>query len=161
MAEPTTRTPTLTPAYELSDVVVRENRLQDMGQGGGEPNTRPTIRLEGAPRRSVAVATPISLTVAVGDDGFPTPRPSRRPSGAPPRVPKPNPITQAMVKPNPEIGLTVTWVHYRGRGDGDTYAGIAADQRGQGDCDGDIQPAGYLCFACICRRLGVDGCRRT
>ena len=31
----------LKPAYELSDVVIRENRLQDMGQGGGEPNTRP------------------------------------------------------------------------------------------------------------------------
>ena len=106
----------LKPDYELSDVVVRENRLQDMGQGGGEPNTRPTIRLNGASRRSIAASAPVSLTVSVGDDGFPTPRPSRRPSGAPPRLPKPNPITQAVVKPNPEVGLTVTWVHYRGPG---------------------------------------------
>jgi hypothetical protein len=107
---------TLKPDYELSDVVVRENRLQDMGQGGGEPNTRPTIRLDGAVRRSTGVSTPVSLAVSVADDGFPTPRPSRRPSGAPPRVPKPNPVTQAVVKPNPEVGLTVTWVHYRGPG---------------------------------------------
>jgi len=106
----------LTPPYELSDVVIRENRLQDMGQGGGEPNKAPIIRLAGASRRSSRVSAPVSLTVSVSDDGFPTPRPRRVVSGGPPRAPRPNPVTQAVVKPNPEVGLTVTWVHYRGPG---------------------------------------------
>jgi hypothetical protein len=106
----------LTPPYELSDIVIRENRLQDMGQGGGEPNTPPIITLAGAARRSIAVSSPVSLTVSVIDDGFPTPRPRRVAGGGAPRAPRPNPVTQAVVKPNPEVGLTVTWVHYRGPG---------------------------------------------
>src|SRR5262245_33451732 len=55
----------LLPAYELSDVVIRENRIQDMGQGGGEPNKPPTIALVGAARRSIGVAEQLSLTVSV------------------------------------------------------------------------------------------------
>jgi hypothetical protein len=54
--------------------------------------------------------------VSISDDGHPTPRPRRVPSGGAPRAPRPNPVTQAVVKPNPEVGLTVTWVHYRGPG---------------------------------------------
>jgi hypothetical protein len=105
----------LKPDYELSDVVIRENRIQDMGQGGGEPNQRPTIALAGPPRRSTRVAEGVSLIVSVDDDGFPTPRP-RRTGGGSGRAPKPNPVTQAVVKPRPDVGLTLTWVHYRGPG---------------------------------------------
>ena len=74
---------TLKPDYELSDVVVRENRLQDMGQGGGEPNTRPTIRIDGTSRRSTAASAPISLTCLLYTS--PSPRDgllSRMPSSA-------------------------------------------------------------------------------
>ncbi len=106
----------LLPGYELSDVVIRENRIQDMGRGGGEPNRAPAIALDGAARRTVAVGEAINLVVSVSDDGFPTPRPRRTGSGAAAREPKPNPVTQAVVKPQPEAGLSVTWVHYRGAG---------------------------------------------
>src|SRR5262245_7247844 len=102
--------------YELSDIVIRENRIQDMGQGGGEPNAPPSIALTGSARRTAGVGEPVSLTVTVKDDGFPTPRPRRTSSSGTPRLPKPNPVTQAVVKPRPDVGLSVTWVHYRGAG---------------------------------------------
>jgi hypothetical protein len=105
----------LKPDYELSDVVIRENRIQDMGQGGGEPNKAPTIALVGPPRRNTGVAEGVSLVVSVDDDGFPTPRP-RRTGGGSGHEPKPNPVTQAVVNPRPDVGLSVTWVHYRGAG---------------------------------------------
>ena len=114
---------TLMRAYELSDFVVRENRLHDMGVGGGERNRRPTIALTGAARRTATLSEPLTLAVTAADDGFPTPRPSRRRPSPPPtsdgataRAPRPNPVTQAVVRPQPEVGLTVTWVHYRGAG---------------------------------------------
>jgi hypothetical protein len=105
----------LKPDYELSDVVIRENRIQDMGQGGGEPNKPPAIALVGDARRNARVAEAVSLVVSVDDDGFPTPRP-RRTGGGSGRAPKPNPVTQAVVKPRTDVGLTLTWVHYRGAG---------------------------------------------
>lgn len=102
--------------YELSDIVIRENRIQDMGQGGGEPNKPPTIALVGPARRSIAVGERLTLAVSVSDDGFPTPRPRRTSSGGAQRLPKPNPVTQAVVKPRPDVGLSVTWIKYRGAG---------------------------------------------
>jgi hypothetical protein len=102
--------------YELNDVVIRENRIQDMGQGGGEPNKPPTIELVGAARRNTTVGEGVGLTVSVSDDGFPTPRRRRTSEGAAQRIPKPNPVTQAVVQPRPDVGLTVTWIHYRGVG---------------------------------------------
>ena len=116
---------TLVRAYELSDFVVRENRLHDMGVGGGERNRRPTITLTGAARRTATLSEPLTLAVTAADDGFPTPRPPRRRPSPPPttaaapapaRAPRPNPVTQAVVRPQPEVGLTVTWIHYRGAG---------------------------------------------
>ena len=86
-----------------------------MGQGGGEPNKPPTIALIGPAQRTTRVAEGVSLIVSVDDDGFPTPRP-RRTAGGSGREPKPNPVTQAVVKPRPDVGLSVTWVHYRGAG---------------------------------------------
>jgi hypothetical protein len=105
-------------AYELSDVVIRENRIQDMGRGGGEPNEPPKIQAVGPVRLSIArPSDAVQLIVAVSDDGFPTPRSVRsRPPSTTPRIPKPSTVTQAVIKPRPETGLTVGWVHYRGEG---------------------------------------------
>jgi hypothetical protein len=110
---------TLMPVWELSDIVIRENRIQDMGRGGGEPNKPPTIALVGDAQRTTAVGQPLTLTASAADDGFPTPRPS--PQAPPPpavvrRAPRPNPTTQAVVRSDRTRGVAVTWVHYRGAG---------------------------------------------
>jgi hypothetical protein len=105
----------LMPVWELSDVVIRENRIQDMGRGGGEPNKPPAIAIVGESHHTITVGDTLSLTVTASDDGFPTPRKARpgAPSG---RIPRPNPVTQAIVKADDVKGLSVTWVHYRGPG---------------------------------------------
>jgi hypothetical protein len=139
--------------YELSDIVVRENRLQDMGQGGGEPNKAPTIALSGPSRRTTSVAAPVTLAVTVEDDGFPTPRPRRRPSSATgvPREPRPNPLTQAVVRPQPEVGLTVTWIHYRGPGKVTFNPPSPSIAGGTATTTADLQRARHL------HRTGVRG----
>jgi hypothetical protein len=107
---------TLAPVWELSDVVIRENRIQDMGRGGGEPNSPPTIEVIGGNTRTIALSQTVTLEVVVRDDGFPTRRPVRTPAPTTRRIPRPNPVTQAVVQADPAKGLGVTWVHYRGPG---------------------------------------------
>jgi hypothetical protein len=111
---------TLKPIWELSELVYHENR----GGPGDltypqQPNDPPSIEMVGSSERTAVAGEPLSLTVAVADDGYPLPRP-RRP-GAPPfrfggreggaRVEAP--ITQAIVKLDPGVRLGVVWVVYR------------------------------------------------
>ena len=124
---------TLMRAYELSDFVVRENRLHDMGVGGGERNRRPTITLTGAARRTATLSEPLTLAVTAADDGFPTPRPSRRRPSPPPtsagataRAPRPNPVTQAVVRPQPGGGAHGDVGSLPRGGEGDVRSPVAS-----------------------------------
>ena len=69
---------TLLPEEEISEVVVSQNR------GGlandsvkARVNEPPTIAIDGAPTRTIAVGQPLSLAASAGDDGVPTPPPAR------------------------------------------------------------------------------------
>ena len=111
---------TIKPIWELSELVYHENR----GGPGDltypqQPNDPPSIEMVGSSERTAVAGEPLTLTVAVADDGHPLPRP-RRP-GAPPfrfgnreaRARVEAPITQAIVKLEPGVRLGVVWVVYR------------------------------------------------
>jgi hypothetical protein len=109
---------TLAPVWEIDTSVYQQNR-----GGPGElheEDAAPTIVLAGSPQRTVAVGEPLAIDVQVTDDGHPTPRPSRSGSGSvaaaaattvtPPRQ---NPLTQAVVRLEPNVRLGVIWVVHR------------------------------------------------
>lgn len=109
---------TLTPFWEIDSSVYQQNR-----GGPGElheEDAAPTISLKGPAQVTVAAGTPLSLAAAVTDDGHPTPRPSRSGSGsvaaaAGTRITptRQNPLTQAVVRLDPNVRLGVTWVIHR------------------------------------------------
>jgi len=109
---------TLAPVWEIDTSVYQQNR-----GGPGElheEDAAPTIALVGSPQRTVAVGEPLALDVLVTDDAHPMPRPSRSGSGnvaaaAGTRVipPRQNPLTQAVVRLDPNVRLGVTWVVHR------------------------------------------------
>ncbi len=115
----------LLPIWELGNLVYLENRR---GTGAltypEEPNNPPSIEMVGPARRTAAVGKPITLSVEVTDDGYPTPRARPRRTAGFARAgerdvaangPKlQSPITQAVVKLDPDVRLGVTWVLYRG-----------------------------------------------
>jgi hypothetical protein len=109
---------TLAPIWEIDTSVYQQNR-----GGPGElheEDTAPTIALTGAAQRTVTVGEALALEVRVADDGHPTPRASRSGSGSvaaaaatsvtPQRQ---NPLTQAIVRLEPNVRLGVTWVVHR------------------------------------------------
>jgi len=125
---------TLTPVWELGNLVYQENR-----GGPGEmtypeqPNQPPTIEMVGSAQRTITVGQPLALTVEVTDDGLPKPRVRRtEPASGPARDANTgtvarggalpgiegsrveNPLTQAVVRLDPGVRLGVTWVLYRG-----------------------------------------------
>lgn len=115
----------LLPIWELGTLVYQENR-----RGAGaltypeEPNNPPSIEMVGSAVRTAAVGKPITLSVEVTDDGYPVPRARPRgPSvfaragerdGAASGPKLQSPMTQAVVKLDPDVRLGVTWVLYRG-----------------------------------------------
>lgn len=109
---------TLTPFWEIDSSVYQQNR-----GGPGElheEDAAPTIALKGPAQLTVATGAPLILSAAVTDDGHPTPRPSRSGSGSltsaaatkvtPTRQ---NPLSQAVVRLEPNVRLGVTWVVHR------------------------------------------------
>jgi hypothetical protein len=109
---------TLMPVWEIGTDVYQQNR-----GGPGElndPDGAPTIALDGPAQRTATVGQPVPLLVTVTDDGLPKPRASRSGSGGvapatgrgviPPRQ---NPLTQAVVRLEPNVRLGVTWVVHR------------------------------------------------
>jgi hypothetical protein len=121
---------TLLSTSEIGTLVYQENR-----GGPGEmtypeePDQAPTIEMVGSAARTAKVNEPITLTVAVTDDGHPKPRVRKTPApevrrdsdGAiisnAPRDAMPqreNPLTQMVVKLDPGVALGVTWILYRG-----------------------------------------------
>jgi hypothetical protein len=101
-----------------------DNRVYQQNRGGpgelNEPDGAPTVSLVGPVERTIGAGQPLSLEVQVTDDGLPTPRPSRSGSGnvaavAATRItpPRQNPLTQAVVRLEPNVRLGVTWVVHR------------------------------------------------
>jgi hypothetical protein len=91
----------LTPEEEISErmTMTRGN----LSPGEDDPNKPPSVSI--APVSAASVASPLSLTALVSDDGLPKPRPA----------PKPRPGTQSDRPPDARPrGLTVTWSQYRG-----------------------------------------------
>jgi hypothetical protein len=88
----------LQPEWEVDEGVIQMN----IGPGGAPPdppNHYPQVT-GGSKEQTVAVNTPVTLTVQATDDGTPKPR-------------KPRPNATA---PPPKTGVKVVWLHYRGAG---------------------------------------------
>lgn len=99
---------TLLPFWEIDVGTYQQNRG---GPGElGEEDDAPSIRVEGAADRTVAVGTSLALDAFVIDDGRPSSRPSQ--SGSNPRVE--GPLSQAVVRLDRGTRLGVIWVVYRG-----------------------------------------------
>jgi len=79
----------------------------NLSLGEDDPNKPPTVSI--APVASANLASPVTLTALVTDDGLPKPRPPRelRPGGIPPAQ-----TNSAAARP--KAGLFVTWFEYRG-----------------------------------------------
>ena len=96
---------TLRPEYVLDGIIV----MRDTGffgqWGEGRHNQAPTVAVDGARQRTVAVGEPLSLTATASDDGMPKPRAA--PLQMPARF--------------TAIGLRVAWFVYRGRGTAVTF----------------------------------------
>jgi hypothetical protein len=107
---------TLAPVWEIDRSVYQQNRG---GPGElAEPDEAPAIELVGPAQRTIKVGEPLTLEAKVTDDGLPTLRPSRSGSGrasAPSGVipARQNPLTQAVVRLEPNVRLGVTWVVHR------------------------------------------------
>ena len=98
----------LMPVWEIDAGTYQQNRG---GPGElGEPDDPPSIKVEGAPQRTVAAGAALTLDAFVTDDGRPSARPSQ--SGSNARVE--GPLMQAMVRLDRGVRLGVIWVVYRG-----------------------------------------------
>ncbi|HTD45008.1 MAG TPA: hypothetical protein VK687_12540 [Bryobacteraceae bacterium] len=79
----------------------------NLNPGEDDPNKPPTIAI--APVPAASVASPVTLTAMVTDDGLPKPRPVP--------APRPGAIPQAQTNnatERPKAGLSVTWMQYGG-----------------------------------------------
>jgi len=96
---------TLTPDEEILErlIMTRGN----LNPGEDDPNHPPAVSI--APVAAASMASPLTLTAMVTDDGLPKPRV--------PRAPRPGANPQAQTNnanPRPLAGLTVTWFQYAG-----------------------------------------------
>ena len=116
--------------WEIDNNIYHQNRA-----GPGEwrgPNAGPSMTLVTPDRQTAAVGAPVSLVAQVADDGLPAPPPpgqrQQRGGGgaalppAPGRKPpdpiamapvRQNPITQMLVRLDPDVRLGVIWVLHR------------------------------------------------
>lgn len=123
---------TLSPIWEIGNLVYQENR-----GGPGvmnwpeEPNDAPSVEMVGSSQQTITLPQTLTLTVQVSDDGHPKPRPRRAAvavvrdsdgavisggaASAESVMPvKESPLSQAVVKLDPNVRLGVNWVLYRG-----------------------------------------------
>ncbi|HEV8209484.1 MAG TPA: hypothetical protein VGP77_05160 [Vicinamibacterales bacterium] len=99
---------TLMPTWEIDTGTYQQNRG---GPGAlGEDDDPPSIKVEGAPQRTVTTDSALTLDAFVTDDGRPTARPSQ--SGSNARVE--GPLMQAVVRLDRGVRLGVVWIVYRG-----------------------------------------------
>ena len=95
--------------YFLDDTVIQNNKGAGGGAGGQynlTGNIPPALRVEGAPRRAVAVGEPLELAAVATDDGMPRPRML---------------LSPRRVTPDSTSGLWLAWFIYRGPGSAVTF----------------------------------------
>ena len=95
--------------YFLDDTVIQNNKGAGGGAGGQYNlfgNVAPTLRIEGARTREVAVGDPLPLAAVVTDDGIPRPRPL---------------LQVRRVTPDSASALWMAWFVYRGPGRAVTF----------------------------------------
>ncbi len=113
----------LVPAYEKDENFIRTNNNTSVVFGVDDPNKPPTLTV--APVVNATVNAPVTLSVAVADDGLPKPRVV--PSAAPERpqqeqgTGEPDPLARFKSQRNSSgparlVGPRVTWQVYRGTG---------------------------------------------
>jgi hypothetical protein len=89
----------------LLPVEIIDDQVYSMNRSGGgapdRPNLPPTLKVLNPDQLTASMGAPVTLTVAVSDDGVPSPRPA--PSSRPPGR-------------HNALGLRTTWIHYRGPG---------------------------------------------
>src|ERR1700676_422330 len=90
----------LLPVEEITERMIMTRG--GLNPGEDDPNQAPAITI--APSGAASVATPLTLTALVSDDGLPKPRP----------VPKPRPGAQSNTVVNRPRGLNVSWLEYKG-----------------------------------------------
>jgi len=90
----------LLPVEEISERMIMTRG--GLNPGEDDPNQPPSITM--APLGTASVATPLTLTALVTDDGLPKPRPA----------PKPRPGAQSNTVVNRPRGLNVSWLEYKG-----------------------------------------------
>ena len=97
-------------AQMMLEEEITERLIQTRGNlnpGEDDPNHPPTIAV--APVSTASVASPVTLTAMVTDDGLPKPRPPREAkAGAIP------PAQTNSAAERPKAGLSVTWMQYGG-----------------------------------------------
>ncbi len=90
----------LLPVEEISERMIMTRG--GLNPGEDDPNQPPAITI--APPGAASVATPLTLTALVTDDGLPKPR----------QQPKPRPGAQSNTVVNRPRGLNVSWLQYKG-----------------------------------------------
>ncbi|HXG87355.1 MAG TPA: hypothetical protein VNJ02_03385 [Vicinamibacterales bacterium] len=113
--------------YYVDDVVVA-SETGALGAGTSSPevrsNKRPTIKLDGANKRTIRVGEPLEIVAWVMDDGIPKPRRATTPTTPPPAAANATPTAPrnpALVPPSritvgKRTGLHLSWFVYRGDG---------------------------------------------
>jgi len=111
---------TLLPIWEIGPLVYEQNRMTTLLHHKDEPiNQPPSIKLLSAPQAALTLADTLTMTVAVTDDELPAQAPPRRrrsgDANVEARLPV-SPMTQAVVRIDPDWRLGVIWVQHRGPG---------------------------------------------
>jgi hypothetical protein len=95
----------LLPEYEITERLIMTRG--GLNPGLDDPNKPPSITI--VPVQTASVASPVTLTALVTDDGLPKPRPPKvRPAGSQPQAQSNNTGTGA------RAGLSVTWMQFGG-----------------------------------------------
>src|SRR5262249_42032160 len=105
----------LLPVWEIGPQAYEQNRSSTLLHHKDEPvNRAPVITLLSAPQARIAQSEALTLTVSVEDDDLPAVRPRPRSGGSAEARPPASPMTQAVVKLDPDWRLGVIWTHHRG-----------------------------------------------
>ena len=108
----------LLPIWEIGQQVYEQNRSSTLLHGKDDPvNQPPSIALRSAPQATTTPGERLTLTALVADDGLPAPRPRSRAGDVTAGSRQPaSPMSQAVVRLDPNWSLGLIWVHYRGPG---------------------------------------------
>ena len=105
----------LWPVWEIDEHTISANRMRRTAVDFDEPGNEPPSIISASPDQTIAVGTPVTLTLNVTDDGNPKPRVDRGGSVAG-ITKKAAPSPAETDCPSNGTCLKVTWVQWRGPG---------------------------------------------